>query len=61
VFGELDTAYPGIARRIVDDQGKIRKYVNVFVNSENSRALRKEKTRLSDGDVVYILPSTAGG
>jgi MoaD family protein len=57
----LEHAYPGIGRKIVDDQGKIRKYVNVFVNSENSRALAAEKTKLKDGDVVHILPSVAGG
>ncbi len=61
IFRELDDAYPGIGRRIVDDQGKIRRYVNVFVNAENSRALENEKTRLKDGDVVHILPSVAGG
>ncbi len=58
---ELDTAFPGIGRKIVDDQGRIRRYVNVFVNAENARLLRDEKTRLKDGDVVHILPSVAGG
>jgi len=61
VVRELDAAYPGMGRRIVDDQGRIRRYVNVFVNAENSRALENEKTRLKDGDVVHILPSVAGG
>jgi MoaD family protein len=58
---ELENAYPGIGRKIVDDQGRIRKYVNVFVNAENSRALNDERTKLKDGDVVHILPSVAGG
>jgi len=58
---ELESTYPGLGRRIVDDQGKIRRYVNVFVNAENSRELANEKTRLKDGDVVHILPSVAGG
>jgi MoaD family protein len=58
---KLERSYPGLGRRIVDDQGKIRTYVNVFVNSENSRELRREKTRLKDGDVVHVLPSVAGG
>ena len=58
---ELDSEYPGLGRRIVDDQGRIRKYVNIFVNAENSRELANEKTRLKDGDVVHILPSVAGG
>ena len=57
----LDTSFPGIGGRIVDDQGRIRTHVNIFVNSENSRALSEEKTRLKDGDVVHILPSVAGG
>ncbi len=61
IFRELDDAYPGMGRRIVDDQGKIRRYVNVFVNAENSRSLENEKTGLKDGDVVHILPSVAGG
>ncbi|MDG7006741.1 MAG: MoaD family protein [Nitrososphaerota archaeon] len=61
VVGELDRTFPGIARKIVDDQGKIRPYVNVFVNTENSRDLGKEKTKLKDGDTVHILPSVAGG
>ena len=61
VVSRLELAFPGIARKIVDDQGKIRRYVNVFVNSENSRTLAEEKTKLKDGDVVHILPSVAGG
>jgi len=58
---ELESSYPGLGRRIVDDQGKIRTYVNVFVNKENSRELDRERTKLRDGDVVHVLPSVAGG
>ena len=61
VVKRLERSFPGIGRKIVDDQGKIRRYVNVFVNSENSRTLAGEKTKLRDGDVVHILPSVAGG
>ncbi len=61
MVARLDRTYPGIGRKIVDDQGRIRVHVNVFVNNENSRDLDNEKTRLRDGDVVYILPSVAGG
>jgi sulfur-carrier protein len=61
MVGRLEKSFPGIAGRIVDDQGKIRAHVNVFVNSENSRELNNEKTPLRDGDVVHILPSVAGG
>lgn len=58
---ELDASFPGIGGRITDDQGKIRTHVNVFVNSENSRDLQMEKTKLRDGDVVHILPAVSGG
>ena len=61
VVERLETTFPGIGGRILDDQGKIRSHVNVFVNSENSRDLKLEKTRLRDGDVVYILPAVSGG
>ena len=58
---QLDSSFPGIGGRIVDEQGKIRTHVNIFVNSENSRFLQFEKTKLRDGDVVHILPAVSGG
>ena len=61
VVTKLERYFPGLGRKIVDDQGKIRTYVNVFVNSENSRELENERTKLRDGDVVHVLPSVAGG
>jgi len=61
VVRKLDTSFPGIGGRIVDDQGRIRAHVNIFVNSENSRELGREKTKLRDGDVVHILPAVSGG
>ncbi len=61
VVSKLDASFPGLGRRIVDDQGKVRTYVNVFVNNENSRELECERTKLRDGDIVHVLPSVAGG
>ena len=61
MVSKLEESFPGIGGRIVDDQGRIRAHVNVFVNSENSRELGNERTPLRDGDVVHILPSVAGG
>jgi MoaD family protein len=58
---ELDRTFPGIERRILNDQEQIRPYVNVFVNSINAKDAKEEKTLLKDGDVVHILPSVAGG
>ena len=61
VVKTLDARFPGLGQRIVDDQEKIRPHVNVFVNSENSRELGKEKARVKDGDTVHILPAVSGG
>jgi molybdopterin converting factor small subunit len=58
---KLDDTFPGLGQRIVDDQERIRAHVNIFVNMENSRELQNERTKLRDGDTVYILPSVAGG
>jgi adenylyltransferase/sulfurtransferase len=60
-FEILDGKFPQIGQRILDDQGNIRSHVNVFVNSSNAKELEREETRLVDGDVIYILPSIAGG
>ncbi|HKZ99036.1 MAG TPA: MoaD/ThiS family protein [Thermoplasmata archaeon] len=56
----LETAFPGIRDRIVDETGHRREYVNLFVNDELARSPLRE-VRLEPGDVVHILPSVAGG
>ena len=53
--------FPSINDRILDEHGKTRPYVNVFVNEDNVRDLQNERTKVRDGDEVYILPSVAGG
>ena len=58
---ELDKSYPGIKQRICDEQGNLRRFVNVFLNEEDIRFLKKEQTPLKDGDEVSILPAIAGG
>ncbi len=57
----LDEKFPGIRGRILDDQDKARPYVNIFVDGEDIRETGRERTRLNDGSLVYILPSVAGG
>lgn len=56
----LGRRYPGLAARILDDQGRLREFVHVFVNRDAvpTGALGRE---LRAGDVVHILPSVAGG
>jgi molybdopterin synthase sulfur carrier subunit len=56
----LDKKYPGIAERISED-GRIRRFVNIYVNEEDIRFLSNEETAVNDGDVVSIVPAIAGG
>ena len=56
----LESSFPGIRERIVDDAG-LRRFVNVYLNDEDVRFLDGIDTALSDGDVVTVLPAVAGG
>ncbi len=60
ILRALDTAFPGIRDRVVDETGRRRPYVNVFVNDELVVTALPD-ARLKPGDVVHILPSVAGG
>lgn len=57
---DLDERFPGIAERIVDG-GKIRRFVNIYINEEDIRFLQAEATVVKDGDEVSIVPAIAGG
>lgn len=57
----LDGTFPGIRARLCDDSGKLRRFLNIYVNSEDIRFLDNETTALSDGDEVSIVPAVAGG
>ncbi len=57
----LEQDYPGIKERICDEQGNLRRFVNVFLNEEDIRFLKKEQTPIKDGDEVSIVPAIAGG
>lgn len=56
----LDNDYPGIAERI-SENGKIRRFVNIYLNEEDIRFLSGETTPVKDGDEVSIVPAIAGG
>ncbi|GHI07358.1 molybdopterin synthase sulfur carrier subunit [Streptomyces cellostaticus] len=60
LFADLETRHAGIQARIVDE-GKLRRFVNVYLNDEDVRFLDNINTKLSDGDTVTILPAVAGG
>ena len=57
----LEQLYPGIQARLCDENGKLRRFLNVYVNSEDIRFLDHQATALSDGDEVSIVPAVAGG
>ena len=57
---DLDRKYPGLAERISED-GKLRRFVNIYVNEEDVRFKENEKTEVKDGDEVSIVPAIAGG
>ena len=57
----LEGRYPGIKGRLCDEAGKLRRFLNVYVNSEDIRFLDNQNTPLNDGDEVSIVPAVAGG
>jgi len=57
----LDGRYPGLKSRLCDESGKLRRFLNVYVNSEDIRFLENQATPLKSGDEVSIVPAVAGG
>ncbi|MCS7203813.1 MAG: MoaD/ThiS family protein [Chitinispirillaceae bacterium] len=60
IINELDKKYPGFAERICQD-GKIRRFINIYVNEEDIRFLDGEETLVKEGDELSIVPAIAGG
>jgi sulfur-carrier protein len=61
VLATLEGDYPALRRRLTDEQGALRRHVNVFLGNDNVRDLDTLATRLKDGDELLVLPSVAGG
>lgn len=57
----MEQRFPGILERLCDENGKLRRFLNVYVNSEDIRFLEHQTTPLKDGDEVSIVPAVAGG
>ena len=53
--------FPGINERLCDDSGKLRRFVNVYLNNEDIRFSENEATAVKDGDEISIIPAIAGG
>jgi molybdopterin synthase sulfur carrier subunit len=60
-LADLNGRYPGIGERLLDDDGQIRRFVNVFVNGRNVRDAAGSQTSLNPGDEMGIIPAMAGG
>ena len=61
VIDHLDQSFPGVRERLCDDQGAIRRFINLYLNEEDIRFMDGEKTGVKDGDELAIIPAIAGG
>lgn len=61
LIDDLEASHPGIKDRLIEGQGELRRFVNVYVNDEDVRFTGGLQTALSDGDQVVVLPAVAGG
>jgi molybdopterin converting factor small subunit len=60
-LSDLVSKHPELRRQLYTNEGKLRAFVNVYVNDEDVRYLEKEATALKDSDTISIVPSIAGG
>jgi len=61
VLAGLESAHPGFSERILDDEGNLRRFVNVFVSDDDVRFMEGLATPVPDGETVSIVPAVAGG
>ncbi len=61
IITSLEASYPGIKARICDENGAVRRFVNIFANDEDIRFLQNLDTPVTDADEVSIVPAIAGG
>lgn len=60
IIADIDGQFPGIGNRLLED-GKLRRFVNVYINDEDVRFIGSLDAPVSDGDTVTVLPAVAGG
>ncbi len=61
VIARADSEFPGFRERVLDSDGEIKRFVNVFVNGVDVRTLQGKATPVHDGDEVSVVPAMAGG
>ena len=61
LLANMTAEYAELRNHLYTEEGKLRSFVNVYLNDDDIRYLQKEDTRIKDGDTVSIIPSVAGG
>lgn len=61
VIDDIEGKYPGFRAQVMDEDGQLHRFVNIYLNDEDIRYLGGAETALKDGDQVSILPALAGG
>jgi molybdopterin converting factor small subunit len=61
LLADLTRKHSGLKAHLYNEQGKLRSFVNIYLNDEDIRYLQKERTPVSAGDTISIIPSVAGG
>ncbi len=61
IIESMDSSYPGFKERLVDEDGEIRYFVNIYLNGEDVRFLQGMETTTKTGDELSIVPAVAGG
>jgi molybdopterin converting factor small subunit len=61
LLAEIDQIFPALATQIKDENGKLRKFINIYINDEDIRFLGGDAYAFQDGDEVMLIPSIAGG
>jgi molybdopterin synthase sulfur carrier subunit len=61
VVDDLERQFPGLKERLCDQQGELRRFVNIYLNDEDIRFAQGRQTAVKDGDELAIIPAIAGG
>ncbi len=61
LLANLEASYPGITKNVINPDGGLHRFINVYLNDEDVRYLGSLETPIKDGDTVSILPAVAGG
>jgi adenylyltransferase/sulfurtransferase len=61
LLADLTTRYDGLRKHLFTDEGRLRNFVNIYLNDEDIRYMQKEQTPVKAGDTLSIVPSVAGG